>query len=66
MPRQFRLETSDGMTVVTFSDVKVVPETKDPLYGRVEGEKHMRRLLNLSSDRFLSSNALGILVSLKK
>jgi len=34
--QHFRLETSDGITVVTFSDAKVMPETKDPLYGLVE------------------------------
>ncbi len=66
MTRHFRLETSDGMTVVTFSEAKVVPETEDPLYGRVEDERHRRLLLNLSSVRFLSSNARGILVGLKK
>jgi hypothetical protein len=44
MTRHFRLETSDGMTVVTFSDAKVVPETTDPFHGRVEDEGH-RRLL---------------------
>ncbi|MBV8230968.1 MAG: hypothetical protein JO329_13350 [Planctomycetaceae bacterium] len=42
-----------------------MPETQDPLFGRVEGERH-RRLLNLSCVHFLSRNALGILVSLKK
>ena len=43
-----------------------MPETKDPLYDRVEDERHRRLLLNPSSVRFLSSNALGILVSLMK
>jgi hypothetical protein len=51
--QHFRLETSDGITVVTFSDAKVMPETKDPLYGLVEDERHRRRL-NLSNARFPS------------
>ncbi|MBV8608362.1 MAG: hypothetical protein JO034_13005 [Singulisphaera sp.] len=66
MPRQFRLETSDGWTVVTFSAAEVVPETKDPLHGRVEDEGHWRLLLDLSSVRSRSSNASGNLVRLEK
>src|SRR5512135_1084358 len=66
MTQHFVLETIDGITVVTFSDAKIVPETNDPLYRLVEDERHRRLLLNLSNVRFLSSNALGILVSLKK
>ena len=66
MTQHFLLETIDGITVVTFSDAKVVPETNDPLYRLVEDERHTRLLLDLSNVRFLSSNALGILVSLKK
>jgi anti-sigma B factor antagonist len=66
MTQHFQLETIDGISVVTFSDAKVVPETKDPLYGLVEDERHRRLLLNLSNVRFLSGNALGILVSLKE
>lgn len=66
MTQHFVLETIDGITVVTFSDAKIVPETNDPLYRLVEDERHRRLLLDLSNVRFLSSNALGILVSLKK
>jgi anti-sigma B factor antagonist len=66
MMPHFRLETIDGITVVTFTAAKVVPEMKDPLYGLVGDEGHRWLLLDLSNVRFLSSHALGILVSLKK
>ena len=65
MTQGFRLETISGITVITF-DAKVVPETKDPLYDLVENEGHRRLLLDFSNVHFLSSNALGILVSFKK
>jgi anti-sigma B factor antagonist len=66
MTQHFQLETVDSITIVTFSDTKVVRETNDPLYRLVEGERHGRLLLDLSNVRFLSSNALGFLVSLKE
>jgi len=63
MTQNFRLETIDGVTVVTWTNTKVVPEDKDHLYD-LEGSG--RLLLDLGNVRFLSSNALGILVNFKK
>ena len=65
MTQGFRLETISGITVITF-DAKVVPETKDPLYDLVENEGHRRLLLDFRNVHFLSSNALAILISLKR
>jgi len=63
MTQNFRFETIDGVTVVTWTNTKVVPEDKDPLYDLVGNG---RLLLDLGNVRFLSSNALGILVNFKK
>src|SRR4051812_38734610 len=63
MTQYFRLETIDGVTVATWADTKVVTEAKDPLYDLAGNE---RMLLDLGSVRFLSSNALAILVSFQK
>lgn len=65
MTQHFRLETIDGITAVIFGAAKFVPETKVPPDGPVEDEGH-RMLLDLSNVRFLTSNAPGILVALKK
>src|SRR5947209_1625986 len=63
MTQHFRLETIDGVTVATWTDPKVVPEAKDLLYDLAGDE---RLLLDLGSVRFLSSNALAILVNFQK
>jgi len=65
MSPHFDLEQIDGITVVNLVGPKLTPEANEPLYGLVENEGQ-RLLLDLSNVRFLSSNALGILVSLKK
>jgi anti-sigma B factor antagonist len=63
MTQHFRLETIDGITVATWIGTKVVPEATVPLYA-LAGDG--RLLLDLGNVRFLSSNALGILVSFQK
>jgi anti-sigma B factor antagonist len=63
MTQHFRLEIIDGVTVATWADPKVVSESKDPLYDLAGNE---RLLLDLGNVRFLSSNALAILVGFQK
>jgi anti-anti-sigma factor len=63
MPQRFRLESLNGTTVVTWTESKIVPEASGSLDQLVGGE---RLLLDLGEVRFLSSNALALLVSLKK
>ena len=66
-----RLETSDGVTIVSFVDTKIVSEENitevgDQLYSLVEEEGHKLLLLNFGNVQYLSSAALGKLINLKK
>ncbi|CAN5888764.1 hypothetical protein BH23PLA1_BH23PLA1_06970 [soil metagenome] len=71
-PRQhLRLETIDGVTVVSFVDPKIVNEVDiqevgDQLYSLVEDQGHIQLLLNFGNVQYLSSAALGKLIQLKK
>ncbi len=71
-PRQhLRLETIDGVTVVSFVDTKIVTEENiqevgDQLYSLVEDQGHNQLLLNFGNVQYLSSAALGKLIQLKK
>ena len=69
--RHLRLETVDGVTVVSFVDTKIVTdeniqEVGDQLYALVEDEGHKQLLLNFGNVQYLSSAALGKLINLKK
>jgi anti-sigma B factor antagonist len=69
--RHLRLETIDGVTVVSFVDTKIVSEENiqevgDQLYSLVEDEGHKQLLLNFGNVQYLSSAALGKLINLKK
>ena len=69
--RHLRLETIDGVTVVSFVDTKIVTEENiqevgDQLYSLVEAEGHKQILLNFGNVQYLSSAALGKLINLKK
>jgi anti-sigma B factor antagonist len=69
--RHLRLETIDGVTVVSFVDTKIVTEENiqevgDQLYSLVEKEGHKKLLLNFGNVQYLSSAALGKLINLKK
>ena len=68
--RHLRLETIDGVTVVSFVDSKIVTEENiqevgDQLYALVE-DGHHTLLLNFGNVQYLSSAALGKLINLKK
>ena len=67
-PRHLRLETINGITVVSFVDPRSftanTPEVSGQLYGLVEGHKHL--LLNFDNVQYLSSDALTALVHLRK
>ncbi len=69
--KHLRLETIDGVTVVSFVDSKIVTdeniqEVGDQLYSLVEQEGHRQLLLNFGNVQYLSSAALGKLINLKK
>jgi anti-sigma B factor antagonist len=69
--RHLRLETIDGVTVVSYVDTKIVTEENihdvgDQLYSLVEDEGHKQILLNFGNVQYLSSAALGKLINLKK
>lgn len=69
--RHLRLETIDGVTVVSFVESKIVSEESiqevgDQLYSLVDTEGHRQLLLNFGNVQYLSSAALGKLINLKK
>ena len=69
--RHLRLENVDGVTVVSFVDTKIVTdeniqEVGDQLYSLVEDEGHKQLLLNFGNVQYLSSAALGKLITLNK
>ncbi len=69
--RRLRLETIDGVSVVSFVDKQLITdesiqEVGDQLYSLVEKEGHKQILLNFGDVQFLSSQALGKLINLKK
>ncbi len=69
--RHLRLETVNGVTVVSFVDTKIVTEENiqevgDQLYNLVDVEGHRQLLLNFGNVQYLSSAALGKLINLKK
>jgi anti-sigma B factor antagonist len=69
--RHLRLESVDGVTVVSFVESKIVTEENiqevgDQLYSLVEDEGHKNLLLNFGNVQYLSSAALGKLINLKK
>lgn len=69
--RHLRLETIEGVTVVSFVDTKIVTEENiqevgDQLYSLVEEQGHRQLLLNFGNVQYLSSAALGKLINLKK
>ncbi len=62
----FTLRSTDGVTIVTFVNPKVVLDVREPLYDLVEKEGHRRLILNFENVRFLSSAPIGVLFQLKK
>jgi len=69
--RLLRLENVDGITVVSFVDNKIVTEEQiqevgEQLYSLVEDEGHKNILLNFGNVQYLSSAALGKIITLKK
>jgi anti-anti-sigma factor len=62
----FRVESQDGVTIVTFEDVQIGPDARDPLYGLVENDGHTNVVLDLSAIWALSSLALGILANFQQ
>jgi len=69
--RLLRLEQVDAVTVVSFVDTKIVTEEQiqevgEQLYSLVEDEGHKNLLLNFGNVQYLSSAALGKLITLNK
>ena len=70
-PKRIKLSDSGGVSVVTFADSKIIDEDEiqelgQELYDLVEREGHRRFILNFSHVEFLSSAALGKLISFEK
>ena len=62
----FRLEVIGGVTVVRLAGPKLVIDASGPLYGLVAEGGHRKLLLDFAEVRFLSSAALGVLITFKK
>ena len=62
----FHLEVIDGVTVVRLAGPKLVIDASGPLYGLVDEGGHRKLLLDFAEVRFLSSAALGVLMTLKR
>jgi len=68
---RLRLETIDGVTVVSFldsviTDDVILNEVRDELYRLVDVQKRTRLLLNLGTIRKYSTQFLGNLLGLKQ
>ncbi|MEM1305332.1 MAG: STAS domain-containing protein, partial [Planctomycetota bacterium] len=69
--RRLKLSQSSGVTVVTFADSKIIDEEEiqelgGELYALVEKDGLKKLVLNFSNVEFLSSAALGKLISFEK
>ena len=62
----YRLESVDGVTVVHFTDYKIVSDVSDQLFALVEQAGHRQILLDFSNLTVLSSIAIAKLISLQK
>lgn len=69
--KRIKISESGGVTVVNFADSKIIDEDEiqelgQELYELVERENYRRFVLNFSHVEFLSSAALGKLISFEK
>jgi anti-sigma B factor antagonist len=69
--RRLQVSTKDGTTIVRFVDRKILDEASiqemgNELFSLVEQDRHEKLLLNFEDVDFLSSAALGKLISLKR
>ena len=69
--RRLNLGQSGGVTVVTFADSKIIDEEEiqelgQELYALVEKDELKKLVLNFANVEFLSSAALGKLISFEK
>jgi len=69
--RRIQANQSGDVTVVTFTDSKIIDETEiqelgQELYALVERDGHKKIVLNFSKVEFLSSAALGKLIGFDK
>ncbi len=70
-PQRIALAESGSVTVVTFNDSKIIDEQEiqdlgQELYNLVEKDDRKKIVLNFSAVEFLSSAALGKLISFEK
>jgi len=70
-PNRINVNESGGVSVVTFSDSKIIDEDEiqelgQELYDLVERDGRRKFVLNFASVEFLSSAALGKLISFEK
>jgi len=69
--RRLNIEETDGIVVVNFIDKKILDEQNiqaigDELFKLVDELKHKKILLNFGNVEFLSSAALGKLITMNK
>jgi anti-anti-sigma factor len=62
----FNLKSTNGVTIATFTNPKVVLDVREPLYDLVERQGHKRIVLNFENVRFLSSAPIAVLIQFKK
>ena len=68
---RLKVRTQAGVTVVSFKDASILDVTSIQNIGRdlyriVEAEPNLRVVLDFSEVRFLSSQALGVLLTLRR
>ena len=62
----FTLKSTNGVTIATFVNPKIVLDVREPLYDLVETKGNRRIVLNFENVRFLSSAPIGVLIYFKK
>jgi anti-sigma B factor antagonist len=66
LSRYFRLESVNGITVVSFVDIQIAPDAKDLLYDLAQKQGHKKLVLNLGNIPAMSTFSLGILANLQQ
>jgi anti-anti-sigma factor len=69
--KRIKVSSSGDVTVVTFNDSKIINEEEiqelgEELYALVERDEHAKIILNFGHVEFMSSAALGKLISFEK
>jgi anti-sigma B factor antagonist len=70
-PARLRVQEHDGVTVVSFGDASIldvvtIQSVGRQLYELVDGKQRRQIVLDFGAVRFLSSQALGVLLTLRR